>query len=503
MIIGAAGGHEILTSLYYDAANIDAIELNPVTHDLVTGRYADYTGHLADQPGVNYVLDDGRSYLERADGDYDLVWFPAPDSYAAANAASSGAFVLSESYLYTKQTVKDSLDHLRPDGILAAQFGEVDYTNKPNRTARYASTVREALGEKGIDDAASHMMVITTPSDLPPATISTILVKKTPFTPADVARITDQMGAVEGSELRHAPGRPSDGGVVDQIITLPDDQLDDFYSSYRFDVRPDLRRRALLLALRPLRRRAPRLRPEDRQPRPRVGHGRAGDAAPARDRDLLRPRVPAGAVRVHPQDVVGAAPEGVVGALLRVPRLRVHVLRDHADPEAHAVPRVPDVLADRHARVDPRVHRRRCAAERPAVAADLAGRAAVARCDGGCSRALYLFGLPAITDSLFQLPLAGRIVLAFLLLAPLGRVPRHVHAARPHRGLPAHHPLREYVAWGWAVNGFASVVGSVLTTLLAMTFGFAVVLLFGLAAYVVAILALRGLLGAKPALSGT
>ncbi|MFX3824745.1 hypothetical protein ACJBTM_10425, partial [Streptococcus suis] len=90
----------------------------------------------------------------------------------------------------------------------------------------------EALGEMGIDDGGRHIMVITTPSDLPPATISTILVKKDPFTAADVARITDQMGSVEGSEIRHEPGRPSDGGVVDQIITLPDDELEDFYSSY-------------------------------------------------------------------------------------------------------------------------------------------------------------------------------------------------------------------------------------------------------------------------------
>ena len=30
----------------------------------------------------------------------------------------------------------------------------------------------------------------------------------------------------------------------------------------------------------------------------------------------------------------------------------------------------------------------------------------------------------------------------------------------------------EYVAWAWAVNGFFSVIGSVLTTMLAMTFGF-------------------------------
>ena len=110
---------------------------------------------------------------------------------------------------------------------------------------------------------------------------------------------------------------------------------------------------------------------------------------------------------------------------------------------------------------------------------------------------LYLLGLPAITDSLFELPLAARIVLAFLLLAPLGVclgmfMPLGLTAVSR---LTTH--SREYVAWGWAVNGFASVVGSVLTTLLAMTFGFAVVLLFGLAAYAVAILALRGLLGAK------
>ena len=30
----------------------------------------------------------------------------------------------------------------------------------------------------------------------------------------------------------------------------------------------------------------------------------------------------------------------------------------------------------------------------------------------------------------------------------------------------------EYVAWAWAVNGFFSVIGSVLTTILSMTFGF-------------------------------
>ncbi len=53
---------------------------------------------------------------------------------------------------------------------------------------------------------------------------------------------------------------------------------------------------------------------------------------------------------------------------------------------------------------------------------------------------------------------------------------------------------REYVAWGWAVNGFASVVGSVLSTILAMEFGLNVVLVLAFTLYLVALVALRSLL---------
>jgi hypothetical protein len=52
---------------------------------------------------------------------------------------------------------------------------------------------------------------------------------------------------------------------------------------------------------------------------------------------------------------------------------------------------------------------------------------------------------------------------------------------------------RQYVAWAWAVNGFASVVGAVLTTMLAMSFGFQVVLWMALGVYLVALAALRSL----------
>jgi hypothetical protein len=47
----------------------------------------------------------------------------------------------------------------------------------------------------------------------------------------------------------------------------------------------------------------------------------------------------------------------------------------------------------------------------------------------------------------------------------------------------------EYVAWGWAVNGFFSVIGSVLTTILSMAVGFRLVQLAALGAYAIAVVA--------------
>ena len=49
------------------------------------------------------------------------------------------------------------------------------------------------------------------------------------------------------------------------------------------------------------------------------------------------------------------------------------------------------------------------------------------------------------------------------------------------------------MAWGWAVNGFFSVIGSVLTTILAMSFGFHAVTLGALGIYAIAVVAFIGL----------
>jgi hypothetical protein len=110
----------------------------------------------------------------------------------------------------------------------------------------------------------------------------------------------------------------------------------------------------------------------------------------------------------------------------------------------------------------------------------------------------YEVGLTPMADALLGVPFAARVAVAFAVLAPLGVC---LGAFMP-LGLGAvagltNHP-REYVAWGWAVNGFASVIGAVLTTILAMALGFGVVLVLALTVYGIAVLALRGLVRATP-----
>ena len=209
MIIGAAGGYEVLSSLYFDAGHVDAIELNPVTYDLVTDDFADYSGHIAEHPKVNYVNGDGRSYLARSDDDYDLVWYPAPDSYAATNAANAGAFVLSESYLYTSEAIKESLEHLAPGGLVATQFGELDFDNKPNRTTRYVATARDALGELGVERPEPPHHGRHLAHHLGRHVVSTILVKRTPFTDAESRAVHHHARRYRGigAALRPGPSR--------------------------------------------------------------------------------------------------------------------------------------------------------------------------------------------------------------------------------------------------------------------------------------------------------
>ena len=103
---------------------------------------------------------------------------------------------------------------------------------------------------------------------------------------------------------------------------------------------------------------------------------------------------------------------------------------------------------------------------------------------------VYQFFLPWLVDRFVGSALPLRVALTIVLIAPLGVclgafMPlglRTVASLTEHR--------REYVAWAWAVNGFFSVIASILSTILAMVIGFRLLLLTAVAVYAVGVFAL-------------
>ncbi len=93
-------------------------------------------------------------------------------------------------------------------------------------------------------------------------------------------------------------------------------------------------------------------------------------------------------------------------------------------------------------------------------------------------------------------PLAARIALAVLSLAPLGLlmgVPFARGMALIERAAPG------LIPWAWAINGSASVISGVLAVMAALSWGFSAVLWLGALAYAVGLLAIWRLSTPRPA----
>ena len=472
VIIGAAGGHEILAALRFESEQVHAIELNPVTVDLVRRVFADYVGHIATHPAVAITNDEGRSWLARHAGPFDIVYFVAPDSYAAMNSATSGAFVLSESYLYTVEMITGVLQRLAPDGILAMQFGEDDYEAQPNRTIRYVASARAALESLGIADPSAHVAIATTKSL---GDVSTILISRSPIDAARARAFTAAAADVPQTKTRWVPGSVAGAGPVASVLGLGTSELEAWLTAYPFLVGPIhddapffwhfARFSTLLDGSRP------------------TGAGVNWEASAAGERVLLATLVAAAVFAA----VCLALPLLVAGSSGAAGRLRWTVAAYFACLgvgfmlfEVALIQKLALVLGYPTYSLTVTLLALLVAAGFGSLASErwlvtlprtvpvLAGAVVVLALG-------YALGIDAVTPSLLTLPLPARIAVALALTAPLGFVlgafvPLGVGCIVRQVERPA--PL---VAWAWATNGFFSVIGSVATTILAMTGGFRVV----------------------------
>ncbi|MFQ6066926.1 MAG: spermidine synthase [bacterium] len=235
LVLGAGGGSEVLTGIYHQASSIEALEVNPQVISLVQTEYADFSNRLYSLSQVRPVVAEGRGFIQSSKKKYDLIQIALLDSFSASSA---GVYALSETYLYTLEAIKEYLRHLTPEGILSI----TRWLKMPPRDGvKIFATAVEALEDVGIEDPSSHLIFIRSWAT------STLLVKRSAFSSSEImaARKFSQMRLFD---LIWYPGIKS--GEVNRYNRLPEayyydasrkilsPERKEFYQNYLFYVRP-------------------------------------------------------------------------------------------------------------------------------------------------------------------------------------------------------------------------------------------------------------------------
>ena len=207
-VIGAGGGHDVLTGLVAGASQVDGAEINSLIVDLVKNKLSDFSGHLYDRPDVDIAVADARSHLTNSDKKYDLIVASLIDTWAASAA---NAFALTENQLYTLEAFAQYLDHLSERGILS--FVRWYSPSRPAEIQRLASLSLSALQQSGVSDPRQHIAVVAnfsrTQSD---QGLAVVLVQKQPYSAAQLEQI-GQLGQELQFPILYLPGQNQDNPI--------------------------------------------------------------------------------------------------------------------------------------------------------------------------------------------------------------------------------------------------------------------------------------------------
>src|SRR5579872_2797440 len=127
------------------------------------------------RPDVHIEVEDGRSFVRRSSEKYQVIQATLVDTWASTAA---GAFALSENNLYTVDAVRDYLQHLTDDGMVAFTRWGFD---PPRESLRLVALAIEALKQVGESEPARHVMVGRGGSVEGWGSQDTVLIARKPF----------------------------------------------------------------------------------------------------------------------------------------------------------------------------------------------------------------------------------------------------------------------------------------------------------------------------------
>lgn len=207
--IGSAGGQEILAALAWGARHVDAVEMVCAVIDAGKGPYAEFIGHLFTDPRVKVWCDEGRSFLRHSTDKYDIIQLNSNHTTASL---ANGSGALTPVHLHTVEAYKEYLSRLTRDGIL-----QVNFFVYP----RLITTAAKAWSELFPAEEFKRHVLIT--SGWP--TLPTFLVRRSEWTPDEIARVRRFVSPEfpDGRDYRiiYAPAELESANVPKEFFEVP------------------------------------------------------------------------------------------------------------------------------------------------------------------------------------------------------------------------------------------------------------------------------------------
>jgi spermidine synthase len=234
LVIEAGTGMDVLLALAAGASKVTATEDTALVLEILQNEYRAFTGGLYTDPRVSVVKAAGRVFARAL----------PPESYAVVTVAltdphrpvTSGAYSLTENYLYTVEAFGDYVRALEPGGVLLVTRW---LQTPPSESARLFATMATALRRSG-REPAQHLVAFRTLRTM------TVLATERPLSAGETETIREFL-RTRAFDTVYLPGiQPDD---VNRYQVLPEDVyhqlfmalLDDpaaIFEAYRFDIRP-------------------------------------------------------------------------------------------------------------------------------------------------------------------------------------------------------------------------------------------------------------------------
>jgi hypothetical protein len=223
-MIGTSGGADSLYALSLGARHVVGVEMDPGVAAMVLETYHDYAGGLfTDGEYSELVIDEGRSYLRRTDRKFDVI--QQVNNFTPI-AFMNGALNLSETYLLTVESFQDFYDHLTDDGILSiSRYGSF----------KLLTNAVEMFRRMGVppEEYSKHFLVVEGPQWV----IPTLMMKKSAFTQEEIFSFRDWYYSLgKRRNILYAPYLDTADNFYSRVATSADPS--EMYRLGSFDLSP-------------------------------------------------------------------------------------------------------------------------------------------------------------------------------------------------------------------------------------------------------------------------